>query len=157
MLTRRLARAACALAMVAGLVALTGCGDSKNSSTGSVASYKAGFAKVSNDLKNASQAASAKVVTSPAVADKVAGLDELRSVFSKAADDFAALSPPANLKADNDELVTELHNFSNRVNDIVQAYKAGDSTKAVNAFAQLQALRAKAETTIGRIQAKLGG
>jgi hypothetical protein len=155
--TTRLALAACALAMVAGLVAFTGCGDNKSSSSGSVATYKAGFEKVSNDLKNASQAASAKVVTSPAIADKVAGLDELRSVFSKAADDFAALSPPANLKADNDELVTELRNFSNRVNDIVQAYKAGDSTKAVNAFAQLQALRAKAETTISRIQTTVGG
>ena len=184
MLNQKWIRALCALVASAALVAFTGCGgddnksDSSSSSNttattatttpsdtsggdtgggGSVADYKAGAEKAANDFKNSAQAASQKVQTATDTQGKVAGLEALKASVSKAADDFDALNPPANVKADNDELVQEFRDLSTTVDDVEQALKSNDQSKAAAALPKLTNLQTKIAGTISRIQSKIGG
>jgi hypothetical protein len=169
----RLFRALCVLALSGALVAFTGCGgddkksDSGNGTTnttatggdsgsGSVEEYKAGAEKAANDFKNSAQAASAKVQSGTTPDDKVAGLEALKASVTQAADDFEALNPPENLKADNDELVQEFRDLASAVDDVEQALKTNDQAKASAALPKLTNLQTKIGTTIARIQSKVG-
>ena len=152
----RLFRALCVLALAGALVALTGCGGSDKKSGGSVADYKAGAQTAANNFKNSAQAASAKVSSATTPANKVAGLEALKASVSKAADDFAALNPPANLKADNAELVQEFRDLATTVNDVEDALKNNDQSKAAAALPKLTNLQTKIGATIARIQQKVG-
>ncbi|MEA2125646.1 MAG: hypothetical protein QOI80_2428 [Solirubrobacteraceae bacterium] len=157
----RLFRALCVLALSGALVAFTGCGGSDNKSSsgsggGSVADYKTGAEKAANDFKNSAQAASAKVSSATAPADKVAGLEALKASVTQAADDFAALNPPANLKTDNAELVQEFRDLATTVDDVETALKNNDQQKAAAALPKLTSLQSKIGATIARIQQKVG-
>jgi hypothetical protein len=160
----RLFRALCVLALSGALVAFTGCGGSDKKSTssttaaggGSVADYKAGAQTAANNFKNSAQAASAKVSSAATPADKVSGLEALKASVSKAADDFEALNPPANLKADNAELVQEFRDLATTVNDVETALKNNDQGKAAAALPKLTNLQTKIGATIARIQQKVG-
>ena len=160
----RLFRALCVLALSGALVAFTGCGGSDKKSTssttasggGSVADYKSGAQTAANNFKNSAQAASTKVSSASTPADKVAGLEALKASVSKAADDFAALNPPANLKADNAELVQEFRDLATTVNDVETALKNNDQQKAAAALPKLTNLQTKIGATIARIQTKVG-
>jgi hypothetical protein len=156
----RLFRALCVLALSGALVAFTGCGGSDNKSTtasgGSVADYKTGAEKAANDFKNSAQAASTKVSSATAPTDKVAGLEALKASVTQAADDFAALNPPANLKADNAELVQEFRSLATTVDDVETALKNNDQQKAAAALPKLTTLQTQIGATIARIQTKVG-
>jgi hypothetical protein len=186
MLTKRFTRALCALFMLGALVAFTGCGgDDKSSSSssdttaattpapatdttatggdtggdtggGSLAEYKAGAEKAAQDFKDSAQAASQKVQSSSGTAGKIDGLEALKKSVSDAADSFEALDPPANLKADNDELVSEFRSLASTVDDVEQALKTNDQQKAAAALPKLQELQTKIGSTIARIQTKIG-
>jgi hypothetical protein len=127
-----------------------------NSGGGSVADYKAGAKTAANNFKNSAQAASAKVAAAGTTSEKIAGLDALKASVTQAADDFAALNPPADVKADNDELVTEFRDLASSVNDVQDALKTNDQAKAQAALPKLQASQSKIATTIARIQTKIG-
>lgn len=174
MLTDRPSRLLCALAAAGALVAFTGCGGDDNKSDsggssgdttasttssggGSVEDYKAGAEKAANDFKNSAQAASTKVQSATTTDDKIAGLDALKASVTQAADDFEALNPPANVKADNDELVQEFRDLATTVDDVEQALKSNDQAKAQAALPKLTSLQSKIATTIARIQSKIGG
>jgi hypothetical protein len=163
----RLFRALCVLALSAALVAFTGCGGSDKKSVsssgnttasggGSVADYKTGAEKAANDFKNSAQAASTKVSSATSPTDKVAGLEALKASVTQAADDFAALNPPANLKADNAELVQEFRDLATTVDDVETALKNNDQQKAAAALPKLTNLQTKIGATIARIQTKVG-
>jgi hypothetical protein len=180
MLTDRPSRVLCALAAAAALVAFTGCGgddkksDSSSSAStapattttpadtggnaggGTVADYKSGAEKAANDFKNSAQAASAKVQAATTPDEKIAGLQALKGSVTQAADDFEALNPPANVKADNDELVQEFRDLASAVDDVEQALKTNDQAKAQAALPKLTSLQTKIGTTIARIQSKIG-
>jgi hypothetical protein len=173
MLTERPSRVLCALAAAAALVAFTGCGGSDkksssggsssnttqsggNSGGGSVADYKSGAEKAANDFKNSAQAASTKVQAAGTPNDKVAGLEALKSSVTQAADDFEALNPPANVKADNDELVSEFRQLASDVDTVEQALKTNDQQKAAAALPRLTQNQTKIAATIARIQTKIG-
>jgi hypothetical protein len=184
MLTKQVTRALCALFMLGALVAFTGCGgdDDKSSSSssstsdtaatpapatdttdtggssggGSLAEYKAGAEKAANDFKNSAQAASQKVQSAQGTAGKIAGLEALKKSVTDAADAFEALNPPANLKADNDELVSEFRSLASTVDDVEQALKTNNQQKAAAALPKLTDLQGKIGETIARIQSKLG-
>jgi hypothetical protein len=170
----RLFRALCVLALSGALVAFTGCGGSSKKSTtgttsttsttasggtsggGSVADYKTGAQTAANNFKNSAQAASTQVSSASTPAAKVAGLEALKASVSKAADDFAALNPPANVKSDNDELVQEFRDLATTVDDVETALKNNDQGKAAAALPKLTNLQSKIGTTIARIQTKVG-
>jgi hypothetical protein len=178
MLTDKPSRVLCALAAAGALVAFTGCGGSDKKSDsgggttnttatttpatttpsggGSGADYKAGAEKAANDFKNSAQAASAKVQAAGTPDQKVAGLEALKASVTQAADDFAALNPPANVKADNDELVQEFRDLASSVDDVEQALKTNDQAKASAALPKLTSLQTKIAGTIARIQSKIG-
>jgi hypothetical protein len=184
MLTKQVTRALCALFMLGALVAFTGCGgdDDKSSSSssstsdtaatpapatdttdtggssggGSLAEYKAGAEKAANDFKNSAQAASQKVQSAQGTDGKIAGLEALKKSVTDAADAFEALNPPANLKADNDELVSEFRSLASTVDDVEQALKTNNQQKAAAALPKLTDLQGKIGETIARIQSKLG-
>lgn len=181
MLTKQVTRVLCALCMVGALVAFTGCGgsDKKSSSSssntattpapatdttatggssggGSLADYKAGAEKAANDFKNSAQAASSQVQGASGEQGKIAGLEALKKSVTDAADAFEALNPPANLKADNDELVAEFRALATTVDDVEQAVKTKDQAKAAAALPKLGELQGKIAQTIARIQSKLG-
>jgi hypothetical protein len=157
-------RALCALAAAAALVALPGCGssDKKTSNTtastsaGDVATYKAGAQKAANAFKNSAQAASAQVKAATDTAGKVAGLEALKASVNKAADDFSKLNPPANVKADNDQLVTEFRSLASDVDSVEQALKTNDKAKAQAALPRLTQDEANIAKTIASIQSKIG-
>jgi hypothetical protein len=181
MLTDRPSRVLCALVAAGALVAFTGCGGNDNKSNsssnagtapattttpsdtggasggGSVADYRTGAEKAANDFKNAAQAASSKVSAAGTADEKVAGLEALKGAVTQAADDFAALNPPANVKADNDELVQEFRDLATTVDDVEQALKTNDQAKAAAAAPKLTSLQTKIGATIARIQSKIGG
>ena len=184
MLTKRLTRALCALFMLGALVAFTGCGGDDDESSsgssssetattpapatdttdtggdtgggGSLADYKAGAEKAANDFKDSAQAASQKVQGSSTTEGKIEGLEALKKSVTDAADAFEALDPPANLKADNDELVDEFRQLASTVDDVKQALKTQDQQKAAAALPKLAELQGKIGQTISRIQSKLG-
>jgi hypothetical protein len=179
MLTERLPRVLCALVASGALVAFTGCGgdDDKSSDSGSattnttetttpattessgggsVEDYKAGAEKAANDFKNSAQAASQKVQAATTTEDRIAGLDALKASVTQAADDFEGLNPPANVKADNDELVQEFRDLASAVDDVQQALKTNDQSKAQAALPKLQESQSKIAATIARIQQKIG-
>src|SRR3954462_425326 len=176
MLTDKPSRVLCALAAAGALVAFTGCGGGDNKSDsgggttnttasttstpsggGSVADYKAGAEKAANDFKNSAQAASSKVQAASTTDDKVAGLEALKASVTQAADDFEALNPPSNVKADNDELVAEFRDLAGSVDDVQEGLKTNDQWKAQAALPKLQSSQTKIATTIARIQSKIGG
>jgi hypothetical protein len=184
MLNQKWIRALCVLVASAALVAFTGCGgdDNKDSSSsssnttatttpsdtsggdtsdngggGSLEDYKAGAEKAANDFKNSAQAASQKVQTATNTQGKIDGLEALKASVTQAADDFEALNPPANVKADNDELVQEFRDLSSTVDDVEQAIKSKDQQKAAAALPKLTNLQTKIAGTISRIQSKIGG
>src|SRR4051794_20311704 len=177
MLTDKPSRVLCALAAAGALVAFTGCGGDDNKSDsgggttstsasttstppsggGSVEDYKAGAEKAANDFKNSAQAASSKVQAATTTDDKIAGLEALKSSVTQAADDFEALNPPANVKADNDELVQEFRDLSSTVDDVEQALKTNAQARATAALPKLPSLQSKIAPTIPRIQSKRGG
>jgi hypothetical protein len=169
-------RALCLMALAGALVAFTGCGgsDKKSSSSsdttatttpanttqsggsGDLASYKAGATKAANDFKNSAQAASTKVQGGSTPEAKLAGLDDLKKSVTTAADDFEALNPPANLKADNSELVAEFRDLASIIDDVQTAVKNKDQAKAASVLGRLGTAQQKIGQTISRIQSKLG-
>ena len=169
-------RVLCLLALAGALVAFTGCGgsDKKSSDTkatttpanttpantpsggGDLAAYKAGATKAANDFKNSAQAASTKVKSGTTAQEKLAGLDDLKKSVTTAADDFEKLNPPANLKADNTELVGEFRDLATVIDDVQTAIKNKDQAKAASVLPRLGTLQGKIAQTISRIQSKLG-
>jgi hypothetical protein len=170
-------RVLCLVALGAALVAFTGCGgsDKKSSDTsasttpasttpasttqsggGDLAAYKTGATKAANDFKNSAQAASTKVKSGATAQDKLAGLDDLKKSVTTAADDFEKLKPPANLKADNTELVGEFRDLAKVIDDVQTAIKNKDQAKAASVLPRLGTLQGKIAQTISRIQTKLG-
>jgi hypothetical protein len=154
-------RALCALAAAAALVALPGCGGSDNKSgtsttAGNVAAYKAGAQSAANAFKNSAQAASAQVKAATDTNGKVAGLEALKASVTTAADDFSKLTPPANVKADNDQLVQEFRSLASDVDSVEQALKTNDKAKAQAALPRLAQDEANIAKTIASIQSKIG-
>ena len=164
MRTHQWTRLLCVLALAGALVAFTGCGgDDKKSSSdtgssggGSLADYKAGATKAANDFKNSAQAASAKVQQGTTPDEKLAGLDSLKQSVTQAADDFEALNPPDNLKADNTELVGEFRSLASIIDEVKSAIQNKDQAKAAQALPKLGQEQQKITQTITRIQSKLG-
>jgi hypothetical protein len=156
-------RALCALAAAAALVALPGCGSSNNktsssttSGAGDVATYKAGAQAAANAFKASAAAASAQVKAATDTAGKVAGLEALKASVNTAADDFSKLNPPANVKADNDQLVQEFRALAGDVDAVEQALKTNNKTAAQAALPRLTQDEINIAKTIGGIQAKIG-
>ena len=175
MLSTHRLRALIALFAACALVGFTGCGGdddkkdsgdngsqttsdsgSSDSGGGDVAEYKEGAEKAANDFKNAAQAASEKTQSATTTEDKIAGLDALKDSVNQAADDFEALDPPANVKADNDELVAEFRQLASDVDAVKEALKTQDQAKAQAALTRLQSNQTKIGETIASIQSKIG-
>jgi hypothetical protein len=173
-------RLLCALALAGALVAFTGCGgsDKKSSSSssntaattnpspttpapsgggGNLADYKAGLQRVGADFKTSLQTSLARVGTGKTLGEKVAALDVVKQSVTKAADGFAALSPPSNVKAENDQLVSEMRNFAGVVDEAKTAAQNKDTAKLATIKPRLSSLNTKIQLTLARIQAKVGG
>ncbi len=174
MRTHAWTRALSVLALAAALVAFTGCGgsDKKSSSSssttpagttqsagggGDLAAYKAGVKKVGTDLQTSLQTSLSKIGGGQSLSAKIASLDAVKQSVTKAADGFAALNPPANLKADNDELVAEMRQFASIVDDAKTAAQNGDKQKLATVQPRLNAIKTKLGQTLARIQSKVGG
>lgn len=176
MLNIHRSRTLCALSAAAALVVFTGgCGSDKkkessssaatapattsttpSASGGDVSSYKAGAAKAANDFKNSAQQASSEVQAAKDTAGKVKGLEALKASVNQAADDFSKLSPPANVKADNDELVKEFRSLAGNVDSVEQALKSNDKAAAQAALPRLAQDQSQIGKTISSIQTKIG-
>jgi hypothetical protein len=177
-------RLLCALALAGALVAFTGCGGSDKKSTssssntaattnpspttpapapapsgggGNLADYKAGLQRVGADFKTSLQTSLARVGTGKTLGEKVAALDVVKQSVTKAADGFAALSPPSNVKAENDQLVSEMRTFASVVDEAKTAAQNKDTAKLATVKPRLSSLNTKIQLTLARIQAKVGG
>jgi hypothetical protein len=135
----------------------SGGGSEEDSGGGSVEDYKAGAEKAANDFKNSAQEASQQVQAAKTTDEKVEGLEALKASVTQAADDFEALDPPANVKADNDELVAEFRQLASDVDSVEEALKTNDQAKAQAALTRLQSNQTKIGETIASIQSKIGG
>lgn len=176
-------RALCALVAALALVAFTGCGgddkkdeggsssaattpaetsttpatEEPSSGGGDVADYKSGAEKAANDFKESAQKASQEVQSASTPEGKIAGLDSLKDSVTQAADDFEALDPPANVKADNDKLVSEFRDLASTVDQVKEALQSNDTQKATDALQKLQKSQTDIASTIASIQSKIGG
>jgi hypothetical protein len=178
-----LIRTICALLVVGSLVAFTGCGgDDKKSDSGGgsanttstepsttantppedstgggdKAAYKTGAEKAANDFKESAQAASEQVKAATTPEDRLKGLDALKASVTQAADDFEALDPPADVKADNDELVQEFRDLATIVDDVKSAVESKDQAAAQAALGKLAQSQSKITQTITSIESKIG-
>ena len=176
-------RTLCALLVVGSLVAFTGCGgDDKKSDSGGgsanttstepsttantppedstgggdKAAYKTGAEKAANDFKESAQAASEQVKAATTPEDRLKGLDALKASVTQAADDFEALDPPADVKADNDELVQEFRDLATIVDDVKSAVESKDQAAAQAALGKLAQSQSKITQTITSIESKIG-
>jgi soluble cytochrome b562 len=173
MLNPRRSRALCALATAAALVAFTGCGgDDKKSDSGSgssttatsttssgggdVAQYKKDFLAAATKFKDATTTASQEVQSATTTDGKVKGLESLKGAVTTAADDFAALQAPPNVKPDNDELVSGFRAFAADVDAVEQALKSGDKAAGKAAAQKLTEDQTKIKQTLSNIQSKVG-
>jgi hypothetical protein len=153
-------RVLCVLALAGMLVAFAGCGgDDKKSSSGSGSGdptqYKADVNRVGNDFKNSVQQALTKAGSGGTPQDKLPVLDGLKQAATKAADDFEGLSPPSNIKADNDELVKELRDFAGVIDEAKTAIQKNDKAAAATLGPKIRDIQAKVGQTISRIDSKL--
>ena len=162
-------KALCALVSALALAASAGCGgdddDEKSAGTptteetaattssdgGDVAEYKKDFQAAGADFKNAAQASSEEVTTATDTAGRVQALEGLKGVVTDAADDFEALDPPADVKADNDELVSQFRGVAEEVDAVKNALESEDQAAAQAAAQRLQ----KAQTAIGKTLASI--
>ena len=181
-----LIRILCGLLVAGSLVAFTGCGgDDKKESGGSgggsaettatttpdtggtetpedsggggdEAAYKAGAQKAANDFKESAQAASEQVKAAQTPEERLEGLDALKGSVTQAADDFEALDPPADVKADNDQLVSEFRELASIVDDVKTAVEGQDQAAAQAALGKLAESQSKITTTISNIEQKIG-
>ena len=149
-------RILCALLVLSSLVAFTGCGDDKKSGGDTKAEYKKGAEKAAQDFKDSAQSASAQVKSATTDEDRLKGLDALKASVNQAADDFEALDPPDNVKADNDELVGEFRELASIVDDVKGAVQSKDQAAAQAALGKLAQSQSKITTTIQSIESKVG-
>jgi hypothetical protein len=146
-------RALCALAAVASLVAFAGCGGSSSSSTDN---YKKDAQKVATDFKNAAQAAGAELKTATTLDQRVKGLQALKASVDNAANGFEKLTPPSNVKGDQDTLVSGFRALSGDIDAVTQAVKTNDKAAAQAALPKLQADQAKVLSAVQSLQSKIG-
>jgi hypothetical protein len=169
-------RALLALVAVAALVALSGCGSSDDSKSDSTSSgttstatstssssgdattqkYKADAQKVANDFKTSAQSASEQTQSATDTAGKIKGLEALKKSVTDAADGFEGLTPPANAKSLNNELVSEFRALAGNVDQVEQALKTQDKAAAQNAVKGLQSNQAKITKTINELESLIG-
>ncbi|MDQ3645084.1 MAG: hypothetical protein M3356_06225 [Actinomycetota bacterium] len=175
MLEHRSFKALCALACALALAGFAGCGgddDDEKSAGGTAteettggassgggddAEYKQAFQAAGEDFRNAAQAAAGKVQSATDTAGRVQALEGLKTVVGDAADDFEALDPPADVKADHDKLVSQFRGVATEVDAVRTALKTDDQAAAQAAAQGLQGAQAEITETLGRIEAKVGG
>lgn len=176
MLNHRTSKALCALASALALAAFAGCGGddddepsaganatteettaTTSSDGGDVAEYKKDFQAAGADFKDAAQAASEKVTSATDAAGRVAALEELKGVVTDAADDFEALDPPADVKADNDELVSQFRGVAEEVDAVKNALESEDQAAAQAAAQRLQKAQTAIGETLASIESKVDG
>jgi hypothetical protein len=146
-------RALCALAAALSLVAFTGCGGSSSSSTDN---YKKDAQKVATDFKNSAVAAGQELQSATTTDARVKGLESLKTSVNNAADGFAKLTPPANVKSDQDALVAGFRSLSSDIDQVQQAVKTNDAAAAQAALPKLQADQSKVLQAVTSLQSKIG-
>ncbi len=177
MLNHRTSKALCALASVLALAAFNGCGDDDDDETsaatntttteettattssegGDVAEYKTAFQAAGSDFKDAAQASSEDVQAATDTAGRVQALEGLKGVVTDAADDFEALDPPADVKADNDKLVSQFRGVAEEVDAVKNALDTEDQAAAQAAALRLQQAQTAIGKTLASIESKVDG
>jgi hypothetical protein len=137
---------------------LSGCGGSDDSASPDreVAAYRAGAIKAGNKFKSAVQTGFAPAQSGQTLAQKLTRLDVVKSAITKAADDYAALKPPNNLKADNAHLVAQLRDFATAVGEFRTALERKDRPKLLALAPKLRDAPSKIGQTLMRIESKIG-
>jgi hypothetical protein len=118
-------KTAAALAAAILLAAAGGCGGGGGRLSKS--EYEAKLQAEGRTLKPVLTSIASTLLRSPLSA--AGKLDEARSKLQKAADDIAALKPPANAEADNKKIATTLRRFADilgRIKDAIAKSKAQD-------------------------------
>ena len=126
-------------------------------SGGDVSQYKEDFKTAGEDFKDAAQASAADVKSATETASKVQALEGLKGVVTDAADDFEALDPPADVKADHEKLVSQFRGIAGEVEAVKKALEANDETAAQAAVQRLQQAQAAIGETLASIESKVGG
>ena len=170
-------KALCALAAAVALAGFTACGsdDDENGSAstttteettstaaedtggGDVEQYKQEFQAAGSDFKDAAEAASSKVTSATDNDGRVKALEGLKDVVTDAADDFAALDPPASVQADNDKLVEQFRGVADEVDAVRNALQSSDQAAATAAAQRLQKAQGEIGKTLASIESKVDG
>lgn len=147
----RNARATFAAGALALVLASAGCGGNSTKDT-----YKNDFKSAGDTFQKDAQQASAKVTSSPSAQGKVAGLESLKGAVDKAANNFAGLKPPDDVKATNNDLVSELRALRDDITKIEAAVKAKDQSAAQKLVPDLQTQQSKIQGTLQELKTKVG-
>lgn len=178
----RRSKALCAVASALALAAFGGCGgddddaeDASSATTteqaapaqtaaettpsggGDVDKYKTDFQAAGEDFKDAAQASSEEVSSATDAAGRVQALEGLKGVVDDAADDFEALDAPAEVKPDNDKLVSQFRGVAKEVDAVRKALESNDQPAAQAAAQRLQKAQSAIGKTLASIESKVGG
>jgi hypothetical protein len=172
----RSSKALCALACALALAAFTGCGgDDDEKSAGSDSTeqttttdepaassgggdrgeYKEDFRAAGEDFRNAAKTSAEKVAGATDTAARVNALEGLKGVVTDAADDFEALDPPADVKADHEKLVSQFRGVADEVDAVKSALESDDQAAAQEAAQNLQRAQVEISSTLIDIESKV--
>jgi thiamine biosynthesis lipoprotein ApbE len=137
-----------ALALVAALALLAGCG----SSTDKSAAYKDDVKKVANEFKASLAKTGTQVKSGTSLKARAPALVSFKASVDRFATGLARLNPPSSLKKLNDQTVRQLGTLSSDLSAFVAAAKAGDTKKAQQLVPTLQADQAVLQKTLDELE-----
>ena|SRR5437588_2840892 len=114
-------------------VAAAGCGGGGGGGGGALSKsdYQKKLASVGKDLTGLSR-------VSASGGSAASQFDQLRSGLRKAADNLSKISPPGDVKGDNDKLVSGLRDLANELGPIETAAKSHNASALQSALTKLQ-------------------
>jgi predicted component of type VI protein secretion system len=132
---------------VTGLAVVAGCGGSSANDK-----YKSQVKAIDSQLKG-----SLASINSTSGSDPTAKIQQLQNFFNSAADQFSKTTPPANAKADNAQVVTELRQAATDSGALAPAIQKKDANALRGLVTKLQQDDTALNNTFNKLKSDVGG
>lgn len=132
---------------ITGMAVVAGCGSSANDK------YKSQVKAIDNQLKGSLAA----INSSSNSTNPTQKIQQLQNFFNSAADQFEKTTPPANAKADNAQVVSELRQAASDSGAIGPAIQSKNASELKDLVAKLQQDDTALTNTFNKLKADVGG
>lgn len=133
---------------VTGLAVVAGCGGSSANDK-----YKSQVKAIDSQLKGSL----ASINSSSGSSNPTQRIQQLQTFFNSAADKFAKTTPPANAKADNAQVVTELRQAATDSGALAPAIQKKDANALRGLVTKLQQDDTALNSTFNKLKSDVGG